>query len=149
MTAPLRIHASVLAPFTKLLSNLDAPVHELLRTASLPGSLASGGDGFVAAANAWDFADNAAATLGIHDLGWQAAISDPVRSLGTCAAQVAQASTLRSAIMIMGDKYQTDVPFVQSGISDGHEHAWLWRKRTANAQPTRATQLQISTRWAG
>ena len=123
---------SQLHPFTDLLSGIGAPVQQLLERAKLPGSAHDNPLHFISAPRGWDFANLAAQSQGIPDLGWRAIEAAELTSLGSWTRHVARAATLRDAIRALDYWYQKEVPIVRTGLGDGGDCAWLGRLRLVN-----------------
>jgi AraC-like DNA-binding protein len=138
--APM-IDMSQFVPFLDLLSRTGAPIEKILDGAKIPRSILDDPRGFVPAVQAWAFADLSADSLGAPDLGWQVSNRAPLKRMGTWAAHVARAHTLREAIEALTFWYPKEVPLVRTGLSDGGAHAWLWRVRLADLDRDRGAEL--------
>ena len=102
---------------------------KLLAAAKLPSNLDDRSEGFAAARSLLGFLELAARSQGIPELGWQAVRRARVDQLGGWGPAVARGETLRQAIGRLCRLYPREVSFVELGLTAGHEHAWLWRKR--------------------
>jgi AraC-like DNA-binding protein len=129
MMHPSLIHMSQFAPVLTLLSDIGAPAEKLLDAAMVPRSVLEDASEFVHARQAWSFVDKASTSQGIPDFGWQVMEAAAIESCGGWARHVVRGPTLRDAIRALSFWYPKEVPIVRTGLSDGGDHAWLWRVR--------------------
>ena len=136
MTAIPLINVAQFSPILTLLSDVGAPIDKLLDESNLPGIVYEHPTTFVSAASAWAFIHRASFSQGIPELGWRGIEAAPLESLGNWAWHVVRAPTLRAAIAALTYWYGKEVPFIRTGLSDGGDHAWLWRARLVNLRST-------------
>ena len=136
------IHRSALVPAVGMLSDIGAPVGELLRQNRLPTLGYDKPRGFVPVLDTWGFIDSAAASQGIWDFGFRVAERVKLHRAARWGPRVAAAPTLGSAIEIMSRTVRDDMPNVyfgieRRGLERRGEELWLWREHRPDRRRAR------------
>lgn len=128
-TIPL-VRAAVVLPFVNFLARMGAPTERLLKQANLPGCAFEDSEALIPLTQSFAFAELAARSEGIENLGMLVGQQTQFSQLGAFATVVCQSLTLHELLHKILKFHSALLNGEQIWLAEDHDYLWLHHRYT-------------------